>query len=76
MTELSVLSGSHCRICQGRHLADNSVFITVASVLHVFNITPARDSAGSEIPASKAFTSGYFSYVSFQMVCIYGRDVG
>ncbi|KAF8515563.1 cytochrome P450 [Gautieria morchelliformis] len=50
------------RICPGRHYADDSVFITVASVLHVFNITPARDSTGSEIPISKAFTSGFFSY--------------
>ncbi|KAF8507774.1 cytochrome P450 [Gautieria morchelliformis] len=51
------------RICPGRHLADNSVFIAVASILKVFDITPARDSStGEEIPVSKAFTSGFFSY--------------
>ncbi|KAF8490208.1 cytochrome P450 [Gautieria morchelliformis] len=51
------------RVCPGRHLADNSVFIAVASILKVFDITPARDcSTGEEIPVSKAFTSGLFSY--------------
>ncbi|KAF8513280.1 cytochrome P450 [Gautieria morchelliformis] len=51
------------RICPGRYLADNSMFITVASILKVFDITPARDSStGKEIPVSNAFTSGFFSY--------------
>ncbi|KAF8513276.1 cytochrome P450, partial [Gautieria morchelliformis] len=50
------------RICPGRHLADNSVFIAVVSILKVFDITPARDSTGEEIPVRKAFTSGPFSY--------------
>ncbi|KAF8513269.1 cytochrome P450, partial [Gautieria morchelliformis] len=51
------------RICPGRYLADNSVFIAVASILKVFDITLARDSrTGEEIPVSKAFTSGFFSY--------------
>ncbi|KAF8507777.1 cytochrome P450 [Gautieria morchelliformis] len=51
------------RICPGRHLADNSVFIAVASILKVFDITPARDSStGEEIPVRQSFTSGFFSY--------------
>ncbi|KAF8465421.1 cytochrome P450 [Gautieria morchelliformis] len=49
------------RICPGRYPADNSLFIAVASILKVFDITPARDSStGEEIPVSKAFTSGLF----------------
>lgn len=31
------------------HLADNSIFITVASILAVFNITKYRDANGVEI---------------------------
>ncbi|KAF8511387.1 cytochrome P450 [Gautieria morchelliformis] len=51
------------RICPGRHLADNSMFITVASILKVFDITPAKDSStGEEIPVREAFTSGFFSH--------------
>jgi len=35
------------RICPGRYLSDNSLFITIASTLHVFNITPAKDENGN-----------------------------
>ena len=42
-------------------MADNSVFIAVASILMVFNITPARDGSGNEIPVKAAFTSGFMS---------------
>ncbi|KAF8576736.1 cytochrome P450 [Ramaria rubella] len=50
------------RICPGRYMADNSVFIAVASVLKAFNITPARDVDGNEIPVKAAFTSGFMSH--------------
>ncbi|KAF8576950.1 cytochrome P450, partial [Ramaria rubella] len=37
------------RICPGRHFADNTIFIAIASTLKSFQITPARDSTGKEI---------------------------
>jgi hypothetical protein len=51
-------------------MADNSIFITVASILQVFDIAPARDSSGKEIPVNKAFTSGFSVYVSRRLVAI------
>ncbi|KAF8586653.1 cytochrome P450 [Ramaria rubella] len=50
------------RVCPGRFLADNSVFIGVASILQVFNITPAKDTSGKEITVEPLFTSGFLSY--------------
>ncbi|KAI0697621.1 cytochrome P450 [Cerioporus squamosus] len=35
-----------CRICPGRYFAQAGLFITVASVLHVFDITPPLDDQG------------------------------
>ncbi|KAF8509756.1 cytochrome P450 [Hysterangium stoloniferum] len=46
------------RICPGRHLADNTIFIAIASILKAFNITPAEDTNGNPIPIKEAFTSG------------------
>ncbi|EMD36556.1 hypothetical protein CERSUDRAFT_115591 [Gelatoporia subvermispora B] len=50
------------RICPGRHLSDASVFINVASILHVFDMKPAVDEYGTpKLPEARA-TSGFFSY--------------
>ncbi|KIJ36847.1 hypothetical protein M422DRAFT_178866 [Sphaerobolus stellatus SS14] len=37
------------RVCPGRYMAENSLFIAVASILQNFDITPARDSSGKEV---------------------------
>jgi hypothetical protein len=60
--EIGVLTAG-TSICPGRFLADNSVFIAIASILKVFDITLARDSNGSEIPVPAVFTSGFMSCV-------------
>jgi cytochrome P450 len=49
------------RICPGRYLADNSIYIAVASILSAFDITSSRDDKGKEIPVRAAFRSGFFS---------------
>jgi cytochrome P450 len=49
------------RIYAGRYLADNTLFITVASVLKAFDISLARDDNGNEIPVKAAWTSGFLS---------------
>ncbi|KAF8573501.1 cytochrome P450 [Ramaria rubella] len=50
------------RVCPGRYLADNSVFIGIATILQVFDITPAKDTDGNEITVEPLFTSGFLSY--------------
>ncbi|KIJ57190.1 hypothetical protein M422DRAFT_23283 [Sphaerobolus stellatus SS14] len=49
------------RICPGRHLAENTIFLAVASVLKVFNISPPKGDDGREIPIDVKFTSGAIS---------------
>ncbi|KIJ39732.1 hypothetical protein M422DRAFT_174720, partial [Sphaerobolus stellatus SS14] len=51
------------RMCPGRYMAENSLFIAVASILQNFDITPPRDSSGKEVMPEYEWTSGLFSYV-------------
>ncbi|PIL24686.1 cytochrome P450 [Ganoderma sinense ZZ0214-1] len=50
------------RICPGRHFGMNGLFINVASVLHVFNITPPVDEKGQVIKIEPQLTSGLLCY--------------
>ncbi|RPD74228.1 cytochrome P450 [Lentinus tigrinus ALCF2SS1-7] len=52
------------RICLGRHLSDASLFINVASVLHVFNITPPLDANGKPKKVEVKMSTGFLSYPS------------
>jgi len=47
------------RACPGRQLAEASLFITVASLVAVFDIKHAKDSNGQEMPVRDEFTSGF-----------------
>ncbi|KIJ39738.1 hypothetical protein M422DRAFT_257332 [Sphaerobolus stellatus SS14] len=49
------------RVCPGRYMAENSLFIAVASILQNFDIKPARDSSGNEAMPEYEWTSGIFS---------------
>jgi len=49
---ISLAFGGGKRICPGRHLVDETLFIVTASVLSVFNVAKARDEDGHEIPVS------------------------
>lgn len=44
------------RICPGRHLADASLLIMCASILHVFKISPPLDEDGRPKPLRAEFT--------------------
>ncbi|KIM79189.1 hypothetical protein PILCRDRAFT_823775 [Piloderma croceum F 1598] len=46
------------RICPGKQLADNSLFITIASILSVFAISKEIDELGNEIPVHPSFGGG------------------
>jgi cytochrome P450 len=41
--------GAGRRICPGMHVAEKTVFISIARILWAFNISKAKDSAGNEI---------------------------
>ncbi|KIJ33001.1 hypothetical protein M422DRAFT_78260, partial [Sphaerobolus stellatus SS14] len=49
------------RICPGRFMAEDSLFISIASILHLFEISGPRDSSGNETPVQYEWTSGIFS---------------
>ncbi|EIW59559.1 cytochrome P450 [Trametes versicolor FP-101664 SS1] len=46
------------RICPGRHFADDALYITIASVLHVFDIGPPLDGSGQPIHVKYEQTDG------------------
>ena len=50
------------RICPGRHVADNSLLITIAQTLAVFNIEKPVDSNGKIIEPQVAFEAGTISH--------------
>jgi len=47
------------RVCIGRYLADNTVWLTIASVLATLNLTKPKDKEGNEIDISEEY-SNYF----------------
>lgn len=54
----AVAFGFGRRVCPGRYLAVNSVFLAFASILSTFSITKALDDTGIEITPTGEFTSG------------------
>ncbi|KAI0361666.1 cytochrome P450 [Trametes cingulata] len=52
------------RACPGRHFAVASIYIYVASILHVFNITPKRDAHGNPVHIERDMISGVVTYPS------------
>ncbi|KIJ35822.1 hypothetical protein M422DRAFT_261774 [Sphaerobolus stellatus SS14] len=50
------------RICPGMHMAQNLLFIEIASILQTFDISGPRDANGTELPMEYNMTSGIFSY--------------
>ncbi|KAF5381630.1 hypothetical protein D9615_005548 [Tricholomella constricta] len=55
---LSVTFGYGRRICPGRYLAEAQLWISIACMLAVFNISPGVDESGRKINPEPAFTSG------------------
>ncbi|KAI3326205.1 cytochrome P450 oxidoreductase OrdA-like protein [Xylariaceae sp. AK1471] len=50
------------RICPGRHLADSTVWLTIARTLAVFDIRKGLDESGCEIRPSTVFTPSIISH--------------
>ncbi|KAI8994215.1 CyP450 monooxygenase [Trametes punicea] len=57
----SLAFGFGRRVCPGRHFADAGLFITVASVLHVFDISPPLDD-GHPVDIKHEQSHGFLSY--------------
>ncbi|KAF8655202.1 hypothetical protein AX16_003234 [Volvariella volvacea WC 439] len=56
------------RMCPGRFFSDNSLYLVVAAVLSVYDISPALDAHGQPIPLKPVMSSGLLSYPeSFQI---------
>ncbi|KAI0662789.1 cytochrome P450 [Cubamyces menziesii] len=50
------------RACPGRHFALASIYVYVASVLHVFNIVPKQDARGNPVEIKPDMISGVVTY--------------
>ncbi|KAF8178132.1 cytochrome P450 [Mycena galopus ATCC 62051] len=46
------------RICPGRHLGENSVYLLLSAIVATMNITPAKDAAGRKILPDPEYTGG------------------
>ncbi|KAF9533206.1 cytochrome P450 [Crepidotus variabilis] len=46
------------RVCPGRHLASNTIWLTIATVLAVFKLGKKKDADGQDIPIEADFTTG------------------
>lgn len=46
----------HGRICPGKDLAENHLWITIASMFYAFKITPAVNDKGEKIPIDLEFS--------------------
>lgn len=56
MDPLSVAFGYGRRVCPGRNMAEAQVWISIASILSVFDISPALDGMGRPIEVKPEFT--------------------
>ena len=46
------------RICPGRHLNDNSLYLIISCLLAVYDIKPPVDDQGNDIELKPEFTNG------------------
>jgi hypothetical protein len=52
-------------MCPGRHLADKSIWIVMATLVSTVNISKAKDENGQEITPEIAFEVALTAYVLF-----------
>ncbi|KAF9040170.1 cytochrome P450 1 [Rhodocollybia butyracea] len=50
------------RVCAGRHMADNTIWLTVASVLATLNLRNAKDDAGNEVDIPGEYTRTFLRH--------------
>jgi cytochrome P450 len=62
---VSVVWGFGRRICPGRHLAEASLWSSMACLLAVFKFSKAKDENGNEIEIEPRWKGGLVVYVLF-----------
>ncbi|KIK50476.1 hypothetical protein GYMLUDRAFT_987669 [Collybiopsis luxurians FD-317 M1] len=50
------------RVCAGRYVAENTVWLTIASVLATITLGRAKDENGNEIDIPEEYTNGFFRH--------------
>ncbi|KAH7878626.1 cytochrome P450 2 Le.CYP2 [Lentinula edodes] len=50
------------RVCAGRHMAENTIWLTIASVLATFTLGKAKDGKGNEIDIPGEYTDQFFRH--------------
>ncbi|TFY60735.1 hypothetical protein EVG20_g7315 [Dentipellis fragilis] len=58
------------RVCSGLHLADSTVWMIIVSFLSIFDIVPAKDKDGNDIPAEVDCSDGVVSH-PFPFQCVF-----
>jgi len=62
------------RVCVGRYMADNTVWLTIASVLATLDLRKDKDKAGNEIDIPGEFTRTFFRHPTPYQSSITPRD--
>lgn len=70
LNPMDVAFGFGRRICPGRHMAYESLWMTITSFVAVFNISKATDSSGNEVTPSDEYVFGFLSYVFIHTVLL------
>ncbi|EMD37512.1 hypothetical protein CERSUDRAFT_114153 [Gelatoporia subvermispora B] len=58
----AIAFGAGRRVCPGRHFAGDVLFISMASILHVFVLSPPVNSEGKPLRLEPKMTSGFLSF--------------
>ena len=60
LNPVNVAFGFGRRVCPGRHMAYESLWITIASLIATFDVSKARDEQGNEITPTAEYEPGSF----------------
>lgn len=61
------------RICPGKELADNNLYLAVAMSIAVFNITKSKDACGNDIEPLHEYVGGVIRYALSLLGCCDSR---
>ncbi|KAF9070698.1 cytochrome P450 1 [Rhodocollybia butyracea] len=62
------------RVCVGRYMAENTVWLTIASIMATFDLCKAKDDGGDEIDIPEEYTQTFFRHPKPYQSCIKPRD--
>ncbi|KAA1473740.1 cytochrome P450 [Dentipellis sp. KUC8613] len=66
--DMRIVFGFGRRFCSGQHLADATLWMTIVSILAVFNLDPAKDEKGENIVVKAEYTDGMIRCVLKNML--------